>query len=108
MRWCLFPKRKNKRGSALLIVLLVLTFLTGVNYVVSERAHQRILTLKDEQRLTKSKILANEFLIQKRKENIKNYGDKRFGTVELNNGKNLTIKVTKGKTVEVELNRNGY
>lgn len=92
----------------MLIVLLILSLLMGVNLVVSDRAYQNVLTLKDEQNITKAKILANKFIILNRQEKIKQFDDQKYGSVTLNNNKSLTIKVTNGKTVEVELNQDGY
>lgn len=103
---CLY--QRNKSGSAMLIVLLILSLLMGVNLVVSDRAYQNVLTLKDEQNITKAKILANKFIILNRQEKIKQFDDQKYGSVTLNNNKSLTIKVTNGKTVEVELNQDGY
>ncbi|WWY81151.1 conjugative coupling factor TraD, SXT/TOL subfamily, traD [Pediococcus pentosaceus] len=92
----------------MITALFVLSFLSGISLLIGEQAWQVILRLKDEQQITKTKILANKFVLENRKQKIRFLDDPKYGTFKINDDNNLTIKVLKGNTVKVEFNESGY
>lgn len=104
----MYISRLKKSGSAKITALFVLSFLSGISLLIGEQARQVILRLKDEQQITKTKILANKFVLENRKQKIRFLDDSKYGTVKINDDNNLTIKVLKGNTVKVEFNESGY
>lgn len=101
----MYISRLKKSGSAMITALFVLS---GISLLIGEQARQVILRLKDEQQITKTKILANKFVLENRKQKIRFLDDPKYGTVKINDDNNLTIKVLKGNTVKVEFNESGY
>lgn len=104
----MYISRLKKSGSAMITALFVLSFLSGISLLIGEQARQVILRLKDEQQITKTKILANKFVLENRKQKTRFLDDPKYGTVKINDDNNLTIKVLKGNTVKVEFNESGY
>ena len=84
----MFLFHRKKQGSAMITVLFVLTFLSGINLLIGEQANQAILRLIDEQQITKSKILANRFILENKKGKIRRLVDPQYGTVEINDDNN--------------------